>query len=215
LGSGFTPDPHEVPIVSGGSVDVAALNLGTDCTGYAASSPDYRLEWSGGGSRLRFYFDPVVAGEDATLIINDAEGNWICNDDFSGLNPVVDIANPTEGQYDIWVGSFTSDDFLDGVLVITELDLLPEDGSGSGGLDLTQEANFGEVALQAGFTPDPHQVEIVSGGSVDVSSGGYGSGCTGYATSAPDFRLDWSGSATSLRIYFTADDWPRGRRGPG
>lgn len=127
LRAGFVPDPQTVPVVSGGPVDVNAQNLGSDfCRGYASSPPDYRLHWSGSSSNLRIFF--VAAGsEDTTLIVNDPQGRWRCNDDspYGGLNPLVDVAGPPEGQYDIWVGSYVSGQYIDGTLYFTELDYYP------------------------------------------------------------------------------------------
>ena len=72
-------------------------------------------------------------------------------------------------------------------------------------LDYTADPNFGPVALEAGFTPDPNVSEIFSfGGSVDTSY--LGGDCVGNATRTPDVRLTWSGASDELRIFFTAED---------
>jgi len=73
-----------------------------------------------------------------------------------------------------------------------------------GTLDVTLPPTFGSVALSAGFTPDPHTVDMVSGGEVAASY--LGGACTGHAAMAPDFRLAWSGSTAELRIFFSSDD---------
>ncbi len=39
-------------------------------------------------------------------MINDAAGNWICNDDLDGLNPGIVIPNLASGNYNIWIGTF-------------------------------------------------------------------------------------------------------------
>ena len=54
------------------------------------------------------------------LLVNDPQGNWYCNDDSGSgnLNPVVDLENPVEGQYDIWIASGGAD--TEGTLEITE-----------------------------------------------------------------------------------------------
>ena len=122
LAAGFASDPYMVSVTSGGSVDVDGLDLGSDCTGYATSAPDFRIQWSGSSSNLRIFFVADDENEDATLIVNDARGNYYCNDDFSGWNPLVDIPNPAEGQIDIWVGSYSSSDYVAGTLYVTELD---------------------------------------------------------------------------------------------
>jgi hypothetical protein len=61
--------------------------------------------------------------------------------------------------------------------------------------------NYGEANLSAGFSPDPYSVGMTSGGNVDVSY--LGSSCAGFATSAPDLRINFGGGGASLlRIYF-------------
>lgn len=200
LSAGFTPDPHEVEMVSGGNVDVFAMDIGSDCTGYATSAPDFRLNWSGSSEALRIVFIGNEAGDDATLIVNAPDGSWICNDDFTGFDPAVEIYEPLEGQYDIWVGSYSSEDFIEGTLYITEREI------SEGELDFSAEPNFGTLDLESGFIPDPQEIEVVSGGTVDVASLDLGSDCTGYATAAPDFRINWSGDATNLRIFFVSDE---------
>lgn len=71
-------------------------------------------------------------------------------------------------------------------------------------LDFSQNPTFGERALSAGFLPDPFTVEVTSGGVVNAS---YLPGsCTGWASEAPDYRLNWSGDSDELRILFEAYD---------
>jgi hypothetical protein len=68
-------------------------------------------------------------------------------------------------------------------------------------LDYTAAANYGEANLSAGFSPDPYSVGMTSGGSVDVSY--LGGSCSGFATVAPDLRINFGGGGASLlRIYF-------------
>lgn len=163
LESGFTPDPHEVAVISGGGVDVDELDLGGGCTGWATSAPDFRLFWSGDPSRLRIFFVPDEAGEDATLIVNGPAGNWLCNDDYSGWNPLVEIDEADPGQYDVWVGSYGSDEFIAGTVYITELDLDPDDFTVEGtevrqwavaALASTEYSSPGYSAQQAIGAPD-------------------------------------------------------------
>jgi len=72
-------------------------------------------------SLLRFYFIADTPGEDATLIINDSDSNWQCNDDsFGTRNPAIDFSPPESGWYDIWVGSYSAGANISGTLYITE-----------------------------------------------------------------------------------------------
>lgn len=64
--------------------------------------------------------------------------------------------------------------------------------------DASQTANFGEVRLSAGFTPDPLVVNMVAGGGIDASR--LGNGCVGKISSAPDYQVTYS--AGSLPLVF-------------
>lgn len=212
LYSGFLPDPFQITIVGGGNVDIYSANLGQDCTGYTASAPDYRINYSGSSPKLRIFF-VSESGADTTLIVNDAAASWLCNDDFiSGSgDPLVDIPNPATGQVDIWVGTYTSGDFTSGTLFVTETDMTPADISGilpggSGTLNFTLDPTYGSVTVSDNSTPNPFLIDVISGGSVDVSSLTLGPDCTGFAANAPDFRFDYTGSASRLRIFYVATD---------
>ena len=124
LESGFMPDPQMVSITSGGAVDVGALGLGGGCTGFATSAPDFRVVLTSPSNNLRIFF-VASEGEDATLFVNDPYGNWLCNDDFWGLDPLVEFQSAESGQYDVWVGSYSPDEFIVGTLYITEMDYDP------------------------------------------------------------------------------------------
>jgi len=102
LRAGFEPDPREIQVQAGGDREVRGL--GADCGGWIDfSKPDVDLNYTAGTYPL---FISVVAGTDTTLVINDAAGNWICNDDLDGLNPGIVIPNPASGNYNIWIGTF-------------------------------------------------------------------------------------------------------------
>lgn len=65
--------------------------------------------------------------------------------------------------------------------------------------DYNADPNYGDITLAPGFTPDPHLVSLRAGG--DISATGAGSGCSGYITNPPDFRLNWDGSGSlNLKI---------------
>lgn len=208
LSAGFTPDPHSASVISGGSVNTGSLDLGSGCLGYAASAPDYRLNWSGNSSELYLFFVAENEGDDTTILVSQPDGSWVCNDDIDSdnLNPGLLVPNPADGQYDIWVGSYSEGASVAGQLFISEgQNAATSNGSGgtSASLDFTLEAHYGIGSLEPGFTPDPHRQRIVAGGSVDVSSQNLGSGCRGYAATAPDYSLRWGGGSR-LTFYFVA-----------
>jgi hypothetical protein len=108
LVSGFEPDPFTTNLDAGGDYDASQLNV-SGCVGFIARAPDYRINWTAGQTKLPLVFS-VLSDADTTLVINDAQGNWTCDDDSGNgaLNPSITIANPVSGQYDVWVGTFQS-----------------------------------------------------------------------------------------------------------
>ncbi len=109
-----------IAIVPGGST--AVEDLGAGCTGYIyEEQPDLKVVLDAASSQLGIFVNSNI---DTTLVVNDPNGAWHCNDDsnyLSNSNPGVLFDNPDDGTYDIWVGTY-SDVGIDGAgkLVITE-----------------------------------------------------------------------------------------------
>ncbi|MGD9816961.1 MAG: hypothetical protein AB7Q23_05490 [Hyphomonadaceae bacterium] len=119
LVSGFEPDPHQQEIAAGGGIDMGALGV-EGCVGWIAQAPDYRVNFTAGENGYPLIFS-VLSEADTVLVINDAEGNWVCNDDTDGFNPKVVFATPVSGQYDIWVGTYSEGDLQQSVLSVSEI----------------------------------------------------------------------------------------------
>lgn len=106
LTAGFQPDPHTVSVDAGGSTR-ARDAVNSSCAGYVhADEPDVDLNYTAGQYPLYIY---AVSDTDTTLVIYDANGNWHCNDDFSGDsngNPGIVFQSPPSGNYNIWVGTY-------------------------------------------------------------------------------------------------------------
>ncbi len=121
LVSGFTPDPHSVSLQSGGSVN-AATSIGGQCTGFVATAPDFRLNFTTGANRLPLIIS-VASSADTTLVVNGPDGRWYCDDDggVNGTNPALRWGTPTTGQYDIWVGTYGANTLQPAVLSISEV----------------------------------------------------------------------------------------------
>lgn len=212
LRAGFSPDPYTKAFTSGGDVDIASYLTGPDCEGYATSAPDFRVNWTGNSQRLSFFF---ISDGDTTMVINEPDGDWYCADDTGNtFHPDLTFRSPEEGQYDIWIGSFDSDDFVNGTLYVTEGSLDPNSfensstnsaSSSSPRLDIHLEPNYGTVHLDAGFSADPYMRNITSGGEIDVD---YLDGyiCKGFATAEPDLRINWEGEGTQLSFFFMASE---------
>ena len=115
LNSGFQPDPYNVNITAGGSIDASRIG----CAGNISNAPDFRLQYQAGG--ILPLILSVASSSDTTLVINMPNGTWMCDDDSgNGLNPSVYLSNPPSGQYDIWVGTFGGG-YANSVLSVSEL----------------------------------------------------------------------------------------------
>jgi hypothetical protein len=120
LSSGFTPDPFTISGKSGGEIDISMLNKGNGCGGFASPAPDYRLHWSGATQKLIISFIADSPGMGPVLIINTPDGQWICDGELNN-NPMISLEGHDAGQFDIWIGSASKDEYIDGYLIITEV----------------------------------------------------------------------------------------------
>lgn len=114
-------NPFVTTIVSGGTESLAT-GAGTGCTGFGTSAPDYLFEIQDSYNALRVMF---LSEGDTTLAVLSPDGNFYCNDDGIGLNPVVNLTNPVTGVWTVWVGSLQSDTYNAGFLLISPDALVP------------------------------------------------------------------------------------------
>lgn len=198
LSAGYAPDPHTARIVSGGAF--RAYDTSSNCAGWVSEAPDYAVNYNAGGFDLTFGVD---SGSDTTLMINDPNGNWICNDDGGvNLNPLITFSNPQSGRYDVWIGSYSQGEFANSTLSVSEVgQVAPHRGTPvANRIDMSLPASFGSANLSSGFAPDPYRVNIVSGGQFRASSAR--NGCAGWVAGAPDFQLTFN--AGSLPLILSA-----------
>jgi hypothetical protein len=186
--------PHELSRVEVvGEVDASTIG---GCAGFTSEAPTYRVFWSqGGGNPLRFSFE---SDQDTTLIVNTANGEWVCNDDSEGLNPAISIPSAPEGQYDIWVGRFNPRLSAVGTLRVSTTAM-----TGGGQLEFGRPPRYGAIMLQ-GSGQLPHELaEVQVIGDVNASNV---AGCMGFTTSEPTYRVFWSqGGGNLLRFSFESD----------
>jgi hypothetical protein len=97
------------------------------CNGFVNPAPDYAFDWSGEAEQLRIFFE---GDGDATLLVHTPDGLFFCNDDALGLatlNPLVEIPDPAEGRYSVFVGRVNPAEPVTGDLTVTESsELMPE-----------------------------------------------------------------------------------------
>lgn len=108
-------------IMPGGDDSVGDLDAA--CSGFIyAPGPDIELTIDRDFRPLGIFVDANI---DTTLIVNDPDGEWHCNDDSMVLgnsNPGLQFSKPKEGIYDIWVGTYAKGEAGDAKLVITQED---------------------------------------------------------------------------------------------
>lgn len=84
--------------------------------GYVTERPDFSIGVHGlRGYSLEFRVDSEC---DAVLVVNTGETNWYYDDDDNGnLDPKITLTRPSEGIYDIWVGT-TDGETCEGTLTM-------------------------------------------------------------------------------------------------
>lgn len=204
VNTNFQPDPATYHGNAGGPIDMATAV--TDCNGYVAAVPDFRVNYTAGTFPLRFYVD--TADTDTTLAINAPDGNWYCNDDTVGLHPVVDFASPQSGQYDIYIGTYAQGQEPRVALYLTEIPNqfgpTGEASQATGAVDWSGAPAFGAHHLASGFQPDPASFPLTAGGnnqSSEAISTAMGSCFAGWVASVPDVRVNYTSGSLPLRFY--------------
>lgn len=198
LNASFTPDPYTVNVMAGGSIN--ASSLGNGCRGFIADAPTFQLSYTAGTWPLHF---SVLSSADTTLVINGPNGQWYCDDDTNGLNPVVTFPAPAPGgTYDVWVGTY-GQGTASAVLYLSELSAATGDAGGggggaAGGPDMGLPATYGEINLQAGFTPDPMTVQLTAGGGIEART--VDDSCRGNIATAPDYQITYTSGTYPLII---------------
>jgi hypothetical protein len=198
LNSGFTPDPHTLEVVAGGGT--SNPHTGPGCVGFIAhDQPDANIHYT-----ARSTFDLTIYAEsdtDTALLIRLPDGQWICNDDYDGLNPSITVVNASSGTYNVWVATYGSDSAA-ATLRVTELGH-PRDRSGSSQPAVpcrSCEPYFGTFSLRAGFDPDPWARSIQAGGT--TANPVQGDLCRGYvAVNAPDVVINYTAGGMPLAIF--------------
>jgi hypothetical protein len=117
----FSPDPILPISQAGGKVSTATL--GFDC-GFTTSAPTFTFSIGGGASDtfLRIFFT-AEGDEDTTLVVRTPDEEWLCADDSpygNGQDPVIDLEMGPSGTYVLWVGTWETEIYAPGALVITQ-----------------------------------------------------------------------------------------------
>lgn len=85
-----------------------------------------------------------------------------------------------------------------GILAFAVLSLFAITTTDAAAQDVGGDPTYGDVSLDAGFTPDPWEMDLTAGGSIAVNEGS----CSyGKVSDNPDVDLYWDGSGSTLYIY--------------
>jgi hypothetical protein len=95
--------PNSYSVIAGGNQYLP--NCGFNNVGYVISQPDFEFVIDGlqGYQRLNIR---VNGSCDTVLLVNDSSGQWWFSDDANGFDPAIDVYNPGNGTWDIWVGTY-------------------------------------------------------------------------------------------------------------
>jgi hypothetical protein len=100
--------PKTFGVIAGGNYDLDNCKIRTPNgdvpTGFVAAAPDFELWFESNGQYdLEFRIDSEC---DSVLLINTAAGNFYFDDDDNGnLDAKIRLSAPSQGLYDIWIGT--------------------------------------------------------------------------------------------------------------
>ena len=80
-------------VQAGGPVE--ASRHGGDCRGHVGFAPHFRVVLED-ARPVRFM---AQGNNDLTIVVRGPSGQWWCNDDSDGLNPMVELSAATPGTY--------------------------------------------------------------------------------------------------------------------
>jgi hypothetical protein len=96
----------------------AAANNG--CAGLVTGAPSYAFNWSGAAENLHVAFEGD--GDSTLMVVNPEKKLVLCNDDAQAgsVNPAIDIKEPADGTYLVYVGRVSPEKPVKGTLTVAE-----------------------------------------------------------------------------------------------
>ncbi len=112
-----------VTVDAGGSDSAQSFGddaAGVYCTGYIdAATPTAAIDYDADGGTGVLTIG-ATAFDDLVLLVQDPNGDLLCNDDFNGTDPLVQVFDPASGRYVVWVGTFSLSNSVDATLTVSE-----------------------------------------------------------------------------------------------
>jgi hypothetical protein len=176
-------------VQAGGPVE--ASRHGGDCRGHVGFAPHFRVALEDARS-VRFM---AQGNNDLTIVVRGPSGQWWCNDDSDGLNPMVELSAVTPGTYLVYIGTYGSDRSLANALVTTNLSRTPSQLTAGPSLTV----------------PLSHEVESASGANAPA----LGESCSIEQDVADAARTQWRVTC-GVRVYYNGalppndPTWPTG-----
>jgi hypothetical protein len=96
----------------------AAANNG--CAGLVTGAPAFTFNWSGAAKNLHFAFEGD--GDSTLMVVSPGNKLVVCNDDAQAgnINPAIDLPEPADGTYLVYVGRISPEKPVKGTLTVTE-----------------------------------------------------------------------------------------------
>ncbi len=101
----------EINVQAGGPDGATSLDLADDvfCSGFLdAARPTAVLDYEADGGTGALVISASGVDADLVLLVSGPDGTIRCNDDFQGSDPLVEITDPADGPYAVWVGTFNA-----------------------------------------------------------------------------------------------------------
>ena len=117
LSPGFDPADHAKQVMAGGRNLVTDFVAAEGCAGYVAEAPDFSFTLSDAFEEIWF---SAHSPANITMLLNAADGEWHCRDDFLGTDPSISFSDAAAGRYDIWIGSYEEDNYAASIVYVTE-----------------------------------------------------------------------------------------------
>ena len=174
LESGFRLDPWKREVVAGGP-------NWDDCW-QLPDEPQFVIEYESGGYALSF--GTLGHGLDTTLQVMTPTGDVLCDNDSGGdQDALITLGEPTNGRYEVRVGTFWPEDVGD----IAEAYVTERIDAGP-----AKPTPAHQWALEAGFRQDPRHAEVVVGGPIH--------GVCGHLPDEPSLVFDYEGGNHALSV---------------
>lgn len=215
LTPGFTPTPQTSTGTAGGPFEASTRSPA--CRGWIGAVSNHTLNLSQPFTNLRLI---VNAPRDTTLVVQLANGTYLCDDDTGeGMNPLVQAAFPA-GLHRVFIGSYQANTQTSYTLAVTEDPSFSAARLGGGvatgipsAVPPPPSGATAALSLTPGFLPDPITARGTAGGSLAAST--LDPRCRGHIPMTPQHTVTLQSDFRNLRaIVHSAQDTTLVVRGP-